>query len=198
MILLPASPLPNSATPRPLDFGGWQEPIAGGVESRLDRPGNRFALDLTTPNLRPEPDGRIWASRLVLGLGLIVRTAFLQPGFDIGAPGTPVVNGAGQAGTTINLRGFAAGYTVREGQFFHLVDPAGRRYLHAAAADVTANGSGVAAVPISMPLRAQFADGAVAGFAAPTIEGKLSGNDKGWTQIVAKTRGLSFTISEVR
>jgi hypothetical protein len=195
-IPLPSTPLPKEATPRPLDFGAWQTPPNGGVAQRSEHVGSRFALDVTTPGLKPEPDSRIWVSRLLQGVSSTVIYPFPQPGLVIGSPGAPVVDGAGQAGTTILLTGFTVGYVVREGQFFSII-VAGRRYLYAATADRTADAQGKIALPIWPALRVSPANGGVCEFAAPKIEGALSGNERGWTHVIARTRGLTFTITEV-
>lgn len=195
-IILPPHPLPTSATPRPLDFGAWQTPTGGGAAQRLERNGSRFAIDIVTPNLKPEPDSRIWVSRLVQGVAGTVLYAFPQPGLRIGAPGSPVIDGAGQAGMAPLLRGFTPRYSVREGQFFSLVT-GGQRFLYMATAGVMADASGHAAVPVWPPLRRSPADGDVCEFARPMIEGALSGNEKGWTLVRARTQGLQLTVAEI-
>lgn len=198
VVLLPGSPLLQSANPMPLDYGSWQAPAMGGVITRLDRLGNRFAIACTTPRLKPEPDGRIWVSRLLQAVGGVVRIAFPQVGLSIGAPGAPLVDGANQAGSSLKMKQLAAGYDVREGQFFNIVDPAGANYLHQATADIVADGSGGLTIPIYPMLRISPADASPVNLAAPVIEGQLSGNDKGWTLERAGVDGLQFTITELK
>ncbi|WP_242095417.1 hypothetical protein [Sphingomonas sp. CROZ-RG-20F-R02-07] len=202
-IILPSSPLPKSATPAPIVFGGWQTPATGGVESWLGFMGSRLSMAIETPNLRPEPDGRLWTAALLDAwlTGEPVACRFPQPGLvsRVGLPagGTGVaVDGAGQAGMTLNVRGMAAGSSVVRRQFFHIMH-AGRRYLHYATGSVLADANGTAAVPIGPMLRIQPDDGDHCEFGEPMIEGKLSGNDKGWTMIPARVQGLSFTIAEI-
>lgn len=196
-VILPATPLPRAASPRPLEYGGWQTPIVGGPELYLGRLGNRWAIDFQTPRMKPEPTGRVWSSALVRSIGQMARAIVPQPGLEIGTPGSPVVNGAGQTGTTVSLRGFAAGYVIRDGQFLSFTDGT-YLYLHRATADATANGSGVVSVPLWPMLRQSFADGAAVNVAAPLIEGKLIGSAQGWTMARARVDGLSFTVMEVR
>ncbi|WCT73926.1 hypothetical protein PQ455_01450 [Sphingomonas naphthae] len=199
MILMPTSPLPKSATPMPVDHGGWQEPIAGGSLFRLDRMGNRFAIQITTPRLRPEPDGRIWVARLLAAIGQAARVPFPQPGVLMGSPGTPVMDTGGQAGTTLKLRGYTAGERIVEGRFFNVVDSTGMRYLHATqGGDVIVGSDGKATLSIWPMLRVAVADGASLIFDVPTIEGRLEGAAQGWTLARAGNQGLSFTITELR
>ncbi|UAK24180.1 hypothetical protein [Sphingomonas nostoxanthinifaciens] len=195
-ILLPSSPLPQSANPKPIDYGMWQQPIAGGTTTRLDRFGNRFSMDVVLPRLKPEPDGRIWVARLLQAINQDVQLAFPQMGLNIGVPGAPVVDGPGQGGLALAIRGFSAGYHVREGQFFSFVDAGGRPYLEMSTADVVADSAGKAVVPLYPMLRTSPSDGIALNFAAPVIVGQLSGNENGWTLERAGTRGLQFTITE--
>ena len=151
-ILLPTSPGIRSAKPRLIDFGGLLTPTLGGPSQRLNRLGSRFAVDFEMPPMWTEPDGRIWVSRLARALteGAIMR--WPQPDLKMGAPGAIVTDGGGQLGTTLNIRAGTPNYVIREGQFFSIVS-AGRRYLHAAAAQGLLDGDGKAALPIWPMLR---------------------------------------------
>lgn len=84
--------------------------------------------------------------------------------FGLGSAGTPVVNGAGQSGTTLSVRGFPAGALVLNAlDYLTVAYPAlgaNARVLHQTTAPVTANGSGVASIPLLQPLRGSPADGA--------------------------------------
>lgn len=201
-IILPTSPLPKTATPVPIVFGGWQTPATGGAESWLGYMGSRLSMAIETPNLLPEPDGRLWTAALLDAwfTGETVACRFPHPGLrskvGIGADGPIAVDGAGQSGMTLAIKGMAQGSSVVRRQFFHIMH-GGRRYLHYATAGAVAGADGRISIPIGPMLRVQPADGDVCEFAAPMIEGKLSGNDKGWTMIAARVQGLSFTIAEI-
>ncbi len=197
-ILLPTRPLPQSAVPKPIDYGAWQEPARGGPITRLDQLGSRFAMDVTIPRLRPEPDGRIWVARLVKAIGGIVEMAFPQVGFDPIAPGSAVVDGADQSGMTIVLRGMTPNYPVREGQFFNLINGDQTKYLYMAAANTIVDNSGGVELPIWPMIRAPLPDGSATNFGRPVIQGRLSGNENGWTLQRAGMSGLQFTITEVK
>lgn len=171
---LPQPRLPQRAVPKLLDWGADQKAPMGGAYQRLNRLGNRFALEITYPRLKPEPDGRILSSRLRRAKTEGALFPVPQPGLTIGAPGAPVVNGAGQSGSSLMLRGFAAGYAVREGQFFSIVH-GGRRYLHCASVDGVASPAGVLTIDIYPMLRIRPADGAICEFAKPYIEGIVAG-----------------------
>lgn len=196
-IALPTSPQPNAAVPSYLDWGGVLTPVFGGADQKLNRLGDRFALDVTMPEMRSADLGMGWVAKLILGQRQGVILPWPQPGFLPGTPGSPVVNGAGQAGSTLLLRGFAPRYAVRLGQFFSIVH-GGRRYLHMAAADAAADADGNLSLAIAPMLRVSPANGAICEFAVPMIEGLLEGNTRDWNLTVAQTTGLSFRIKEAR
>lgn len=196
-IELPQPRLPQKAVPKLLDWGADQKSPGGGAFQRLNRLGNRFALEISYPRLKPEPDGRILASRLRRAKTEGALFPVPQPGLVIGNPGAPVVNGAGQAGNVIALRGFAAGYTVREGQFFSMIH-AGRRYLHCANADATANGSGQLTLSIHPMLRIVTTNGAICEFAKPYIEGIVAGSSIDIELTIARSQAPTILITEQR
>ena len=147
------------------------------------------------PRLQPEPDGRIVMSALRQAKTVGALFAFPQPGLVIGNPGAPVINAGAQTGSTLQLRGFAPGYTVRNGQFFSIIVN-GQRYLHHAAADTTADGSGAMALPIVPMLRVSPGDGNICEFAQPFIEGVLGGNTVDVELAIAKATPASIQITE--
>lgn len=196
-VTFPASPLPQSANPKPVDYGAWQAPIAGGNSMRLDRLGNRFTMDVSMPRMKPEPTGRLWVSALLRSIGNFVLFPFPQPGLVIGTPGSALIDGAGQTGSTLKLKTMTVGYVIREGQFLN-ADDGTYAALFMCTADTTVGSDGKATVPIWPMIRNSPQNGAPSYIAAPFIMGKLSGNEQGWTLERAGTRGLQFTITEVR
>ncbi len=194
-IELPQPRLPQSAIPRLLDWGADQKAPMGGAFQRLNRLGNRFALVITYPRLKPEPDGRILAARLRRAKTEGALYPFPQPGLDIGNPGAPVVNGADQSGSVLILRGFTAGYVLREGQFFSIIH-GGRRYLHEASADAVATAAGGMTVSLNPMLRIRPANGAIVEVAKPYIEGIVDGSTIDIEQTIAKSQIPTITITE--
>lgn len=176
---LPASPALRTAKIRLLDWGGRLIPILGGPVQNIMRLGTRFSLEFTVPPMLSEPSGRLWAGALVQAKLQGVRTRFLQDGFSTGAPGSPVVDGSGQTGMTLNIRGGQAGYRFRQYQFVSLVH-AGRRYLHMVTARVDIGSDGKASLPIAPMLRVITSDGDAVEVAKPMIEGTLAGDEVSW------------------
>lgn len=195
-LALPTTPGIASAKPRLFDIGGILTPIMGGPAQRLIRPGARFAVDFGMPSMMTEPNGRIWVNALAQGLLSGVTMRYPQPGLAIGSPGSVLVNGALQVGTTLIVDGAAASYPFKAGQFFTLVS-GGRGYLHHVTADQAANGSGQAVLSINPPLRLSPADNDVCNFATPYVEGVLSGNSAEWNMPLEPVTNISFTVTEM-
>jgi hypothetical protein len=59
-----------------------------------------------------------------------------------GSPGSPVVDGAGQAGATLKLRGLNPGYTIKEGYWLSIIDTNDQHYLHNARSMVRVGADG--------------------------------------------------------
>lgn len=198
-IYLPPSPMPRAATPAPVVFGGWQTPPTGGVETWLGFMGSRMSLTIETPNLKPEPDSRLWTAALLDAwmTGETVAYPFPQPGLltRVSSRQPIVVDGADQGGMVLAMRGFGRGSVVRRRQFFSLIH-GGRRYLHYAREETVAADDGTMMLPIGPMLRVSPLDGDVCDF-VPMIEGKLSGDASGWKIIPARVQGLTFTITEI-
>lgn len=183
-VLLPSRRGVKVDKPRMIDWGGSLRPPLGGAVQHLLRLGTRHAIDVTIPTMRSEPDGRTWSATLRLAKLNGVLMHFRQDGFRIGMPGAPVVDGAGQLGSTLNLKGFRAGYCMRMGQAFSLI-VGGWRYLYFAAADTVAAPDGTMALPLFPMLRKSPADSDVAEVERPIIQGSLSGNEVAWTRLTA-------------
>lgn len=194
-IALPTYPGPADSAPGYVDFGGILRPFLGGVDQKLNRLGDRFALDVTMPLMPLAETGRVWIARLIRAQREGALMEWPQPGFDVGAPGNPVVNGAGQAGSFLDVRGLTPGYRLLEGQFFSIIQ-SGRRYLQVVAADIAASAGGAAVIPIAPMLRMRPANGAIVEIARPMIEGFTEGGERNWTLNYAAHVGLQFRIME--
>jgi hypothetical protein len=79
-----------------------------------------------------------------------------------------VINGAGQSGEVLSTSGWTPSVQVmRAGDWLSYVDLGGRQRLHQVVVDASANGSGVAALTISPPIRRAGTNGAAVEIAAP-------------------------------
>lgn len=194
-ILLPRTPALQTDSPAMLDWGGSLTPQNGGAVQILMRLGTRSSLDFVLPRMPTEPLGRIWSAQLRLAKLFGALLPFGQDGFHVGAPGSPVVAGAGQAGMTLAARGFQPGYAVRVGQAFSLVH-AGRRYLHFIAEQgLSLDGTLMLSIFPMLRVIPDYSD--VLEFARPMIQGSLSGQSVKWTRQTAPWSDFgTITITE--
>lgn len=195
MVELPDDTVPNGAEPFPIDFGYWLAPTSGAEELRVDRKGGRFGATFTLPPMRADK-AKVVVSRLLAafyGETLLVEYPLLDE--PQGAPGSPVVDGAGQSGTTLEIRGLTPGYAIKEGFWLTIVDENGRGYLHNNRTPIMVGADGTATITVAPMLRWPFLDGATIRLAAPTMEGKVPAQP--WQLPVDKLVRVGFEIREV-
>lgn len=196
VIELPSWAVPNSAVPYLRDFGTVLIPFLGGPEQRINRLGTRFGLRVTLPPMPTRDLALVIQSRLLRAREDRLRMAWMQPDFDTGVPGAPLISAAVTAGTSIPLKGMAAGYTVKEGQMLSIVRGA-RRYMHMFAADGTVGAGGLLQASIWPMIRASLITNDVVEIARPMIEGLVSpGDEMSWQVSVDRLASFSFTIAE--
>jgi len=194
-VTLPLHPLPRSLTPRLVSKRRDLSPIFNGPTSRVRRLGSRWSFDVEYPPMT-YVDAMEWVAALTSAEADTVLMTIPQPGFDTGAPGSPLVNLGSQLGSTLDLDGFTPSYVARAGQWFSVIISS-QRYLYQVAAEKVASTTGVMDdLAINPMIRTSPADNAVTEFGEPMVEGFLSGNETMWTVDVARTVGLSFTITE--
>lgn len=121
---------------------------------------------------------RLWAPQLETGPAATAYIPTTSGPVSVVMP--PVINGANQAGAVLATRGWTAGaQAMRVGDFLSYTDTLGRRRLHQATADVTADGAGLASIPIAPPIRRAGADGAAVEINAPTGVFRLVNDEVG-------------------
>lgn len=195
-ISFPDKPGLKGGSPALLDWGGALTPALGGPTQTLLRLGTRFTADYQVPKMWAQPWGRLWVSRLLQAKLAGGMLPIFQDGFDVGAPGAPVVDGASQSGSSIALRGLTPHYASREGQFFNLIH-GDRRYLHMVTGQVIADSAGKVTLPILPMLRIIPGDGDACDFARPMLQGSISGNQAKWTVNIEQTVDIgTITLTE--
>ncbi len=195
MIDLPTDIGPSSASAALIDFGAFLTPPLGGPVQRVDRMGNRFRISVGMPPMLSASDGRRWVSRLIRGKTEGARMPFPLLDFDPGAPGAPLINGAGQTGTSMIMDGFTPNYVLREGQFFSIVT-GGRHHLYNVRTETIASNTGTVTLPISPMIRVAHLDNDVCHFGQPMIEGFILGEEFAWSMSIERHIGLGFDIVE--
>ena len=191
MITLPTTPHPAAMLVSPVSNANELRSAFGGSLQRIQRKGTTFKAEFQLPAMR-YADALEWVGLKVEGDTVLMGVP--QPGVDTGAPGTPLVNGASQAGSSLIIDGLTPQYVVGIGRFISVVTDS-RRYLYEVAADVIANGSGEATVTLTTMLRTPPANNDVVEIAEPKIEGYATVTG-GWSVDIARVVGLAFSVEE--
>lgn len=198
MIELPDPP-PNAVEPGLIDFGFIQRPPLGAKATRIDRKGNRFRALVHWAPMTPDL-ARVFVSRLLAAKSEGVRIEYPLQGVSQGAPGTPVVDGSGQQGTTLALRGMTPGYAFREGFWLSVVDDTDggdfAAYLHNCRSNAFVAPDGTVSIEIFPPLRVPFGDGATVLVAKPILEGLVTGDEWSWQVPAGRLVALAVPIEE--
>ncbi len=191
-IALPDWPYPAQMTPRLVSGRAELRPAWGGDVQRLNRAGSRYAIDVTMPAMT-YADAQKWAD--IDSEDQTVTMRIVQPGINVGAPGTPLVKGGSQSGSVLELDGLHPNYILQKNQWLS-VTISGRLYAYRVASTTVVDAAGEADVPLRTMLRVSPADNAVVEIAAPRIEGFATVADGAWTTDTAGHVRLAFTIEE--
>lgn len=192
-VVLPTSPGFVSMTHRLITTRTENRPATGSSESRFARMGSRYAFGFETEPLTPE-EAMDWSIIETEGATCVVTIP--QVDFDAGAPGLPLVNGAGQSGTSLILNGLTPHYVIRRGQWLNITT-SGLIYLYRAAAEVVADATGNATVTLQTLLRVPHADNDPIELAEPQVEGFVTLPDDPWSiSGTERFYRLSFSIKE--
>lgn len=195
MIVLPRFPRPNRPVIEMTDPGVEQR---GASTLYVERPGSRHRVQFSWPREVMTPDvAAKFLSRLKRGKRQGVQIDMLLPQSQ-GSPGSPVVNGAGQSGTAIAVRGLTPGYVAKEDYWITLVEADGTAYLHSIVEFARASATGTATFQIEPPLRAPFPDGAAVHLARPFIQGRLLGETLSYAHEEQKRVPLTIAIEEFK
>lgn len=189
MIDLPAGVVPSEMEVLALDQGGI---LRGASSLRIDRPGNRYAIGFTFP-----PSAKPKLARIVRAKRQGIRV-YLPLKVPQGSPGSPVVDGADQSGTSLDVTGFTPGYFIKEDYWLTMVDADDNAFLHQVVETTAADASGDATISIEPPLREAFEDGDTIEFARPYIVGFIDGKDWGWNVPVNWLVSVGFVVEEYK
>lgn len=194
-VTLPTSPTPRSITPRLITSRADLRPAFGGATQRIARSGSHWAFDVEMPPMTAA-QALDWVNILDETDTCILRLP--EPGITIGSPGTPLVNGASQTGTSLITDAWGASYAIPKGKFVG-VTVSGLQYLYQTTTAVTASGGGAATLVLRPMLRASPADNAALIINPATVEGFVSLSDGSMNISVNRlVEGFTFTIEERR
>ncbi len=193
-VLIPWARIADLAI-RPRLFSGNQEGVLGGEDLPIPRMGDRFAVDVATSQLRQDAQSRLLVAALMEATTEDARIELRMPNRGPAIGSGIVVDGAGQSGSTLNIRGAYRQTSFLQGSFFSIVH-GGIHHVHMVRGPSMAGADGRAAVPIWPMLRFITVDAESCAFDQPMIEGQLIGFDKGAGFERNRAKPLSFTIQE--
>lgn len=203
---LPSCPPVASFDIDPDTLRAENSPPLGGPDSRFPRLGSRHVCDVVLENMTAA-QAQAWQNRLSSEDQTVVF-AIPTRGLDIGDPGTPLVDGSGQTGSTLKVKGVPAGYVVKENQPVPVVSfnprtSADQVFFYRARGPATANGSGVVDIPLNVIIRFPHLNNDAVLLAAPVIEGfvqSYSGFDIKTRRLNGQglVEGARFSIKERR
>lgn len=162
--------------------------------------GQVWMATVTLPPLYAD-DAKAWIAWLVslrgsVGTFLMGDPVSATPRGSAG--GTPLVNGAGQTGTTLAIDGATASQTgwLKAGDHIQLGSGTTSR-LHMVLQDVDTDGSGNASIDIWPSLRSSPADNAALTLTSPMTKWRLMSGQIGWEWLPAHVEaGLTFSAIE--
>jgi hypothetical protein len=185
----------QNAPPSLVTLGGVVRGPFGGA-TYIGRQGDRWQRQYVTRPMREEPNGRRFRAMLQMATREGGLFHIPQPGFSIGAPGSPVVAEDTASGRSVPLAGLTPHYAIRIGQWLSFVS-GGRRYCDQVTAQVIAGADGTAVVTIQNLLRAPLSEGDVVELGSPKMEGTVEG-DFGGDLAADQIAQFSFTVIEDR
>jgi hypothetical protein len=195
---LPALPKTATVVPGLTDNSARLKPPLGGPSQTILRGGNRYYARVTIPALRNDTTcARGWLAAMLRHKteGGLLRLAWPQAGAST-LPAAAKVDGAGQAGALLVVKGLAPGSQIPALAFFSAVS-GGRSYLHSTTSPAAADFTGRAALTIAPSARFSPPDNLALNFPAPIIEGELDTGPVEWTLERLLYVGISFTLTEI-
>jgi len=194
MITLPDGP--RIATPALIDKSLTQRSAGPGPTNYIPRKGSRYRVQVTMGPFYSEK-ARDYVADLIAGKSEGIRISYPLQWSQSGC-GALQVDGAGQGGTTLNIKGGTPGFMVRKGFFLSIEDENGQHYLHNVKSPVRIGADGKAALPIKPELRHPFLNNATVHMAKPMVEGFVDGNEWSWELAGDGVTPIVFTIEEYK
>ena len=193
---------PSQATIRPLARTQTNRSIFDGSAQTLYQPGMRWAATLVWQDV-PLEHWRPLSAFVASLHGMAGRFTYSHPltwRRATTTAGTPLIAGADQTGTALDVDGWTPSTEVmKAGDWLSFDDAAGRPQLHQCTSDIVAGVGGTATIPITPPLRTSPPDNGAIELTAPTAIWMLAADDQGEVSLTGgnNNRGsLSLEIVE--
>ena len=194
-VLLPVLPALASIKPRLISYRADLTPALGGPMQRVNRVGSRFAVDVQMPSLAGDC-ARAWlASRMKAeATNDVLRLVWPETDFVLDYQGVQV-DGSGQAGTQLAVKGLGAGYEIPGGRFMSILYEDGYR-LHMITDTVIAGDDGRAVLSLAPMLRKSPLDSYSVHFNPVFADVLADGATVDWELQLKRWTSFSVTLTE--
>jgi hypothetical protein len=195
-LTMPASPAPNRSSLRIIRVSALSQSPFSGRQQVVQWPSALWQAEISLPPMRRDKAGP-WQAFI---LSLAGRTGtFLMGDPDAKTPrGTArsgvAVNGAGQTGNVLNVRGMV-NTTLLKGDYIQVGSGSTAR-LHMVVNDHGGGPGGVTPLEIEPPLKFSPADGAAVVVVNAVGLWRMSASDPGWDSDAASIYGFTFACHE--
>lgn len=163
---------------------------AFGPGRQIGRPGDHWMMEVEAAAMT-KGCGFEFSADIIQGR--MTRVRIPQPDTDTGAVGEPVVDGAGQSGETISLKGATPYLVVRKGWFLSVLTD-DTWYAYQVTAETVTDAVGDVTLPIWPMLLVPHADEDAIALAEPWLEGPLT--EGGDFEVGRSVRPGTFTIEQ--
>lgn len=106
------------------------------------------------------------------------------------------VNGSGQSGASLNIKGFNPGDVIQKGQVINHIGSDGLSRIYIADAEATANGSGIMVLPLETMLNWPPLNNDIVEINDVVIEGFATVEPGSWLQDGSGYHNIRFTVEE--
>lgn len=174
----------------------FTSPITGKVQV-LEMTGHKWTATYNLPPLNASDAGQ-WIAFLTKLRGQTHSFFAYDPARTTaqGSPsGTPLVNGAGQTGTSLVTDGWTNSTAILKAGDYISVD-ATLRQLYMVVADVSSDGSGNATLTIEPPIRTSPEQNSGITVSSAACVMRLTGNQVSWNEDTARRFGITFSGEE--
>lgn len=175
-----------------------------GTGQDVEFPGAKWKLSVVLPPML-EGDAEPWTAFLADLGGKAGRFYAGDPlrrvprGSAASSPGTPLVDGAAQTGSSLKVKGGPNSVSnwLRKGDYLAVGLPSGSRSLHKVTADAATDGTGKVTLAIRPALRESPADGATVILSDPTCIMRLIDDEQAmWRMTPGGVYAISFEAIE--
>lgn len=196
-LTLPTVPAPNRTAFRLKRMVGYSESFSSGQQQTYEHPYALWECEVSLPPMRRDKAGP-WTSFLMECHGR--AGTFLLGDWDGRVPrGTArnaQVNGAGQTGNQITLKGMGSGTTLLPGDWIQLGSGGDSRLHMITGGGNSANSGGVAVFQIEPRLKASPPDSATVTLVNAKGVFRMASNDLGWDSNAVSIYGFTFAAVE--